>query len=105
MNDRANGSTPTTTPGQGNGSSNGALTRHRLDDLERRMSGVETKVDDLRNTSTRIETKIDGMKELLETKLNNMADRSYVLRWFGITVALLALTLVGHLILRSLTGG
>ena len=96
MSDRANGSTPAATPpGATSEPSNGPLTRHRLDDLERRMGTVEEKVDDLRNTSTRIETKIDGMKDLIESKLDGMADKSYVLRWFGLAAALLALTLVG----------
>ena len=69
------------------------------------MGVLEGKVDDLRNTCTKIETGLDGMKELIETKFENLATKAYVLRWFGITILALGVTLVGHLLIRSLAAG
>ena len=86
---------PAGAPGPGNGG-NGEVTRHRLDDLERRMGTVEEKVDEIRTTVTRIDTKLDAMKDI-------MADKGYVLRWFGLTVAVLAVSLVGHLFILTIS--
>ena len=69
---------PPSAPGSGGGGGNGGLTRHRLDELERRMNGVEGELRQLNTTCTRIETKMD-----------EIASKSYVLKAFGITVALL----------------
>ena len=60
------------------------------------MGTVEEKVDEIRTTVTRIDTKLDGMKDI-------MADKGYVLRWFGLTVAVLAVSLVGHLFILTIS--
>ena len=70
---------------------NGSIVIHRLSELERRMGILETKVDNLSTTCTRI-----------ETKLNDIASKSYVLWIFGVTVAVLVLSLVGHAVVRLL---
>ena len=80
------------------GNGNGGLTRHRLDELERRMGVLEGKVDDLRNTCTRIETNLRNMT-------SNMASKSYVLWIFGGTTAAGILSIVGHLLIRSFGTG
>ena len=72
------------------GDGNGGLTRYRLDELERRMGVLENKVDDLTKAGARI-----------ETKLNDMPGKSYVLWIFGGTAAVLILSLVGHAVIRS----
>ena len=79
-------------PGGGGGNGNGGLTRHRLSELERRMGVVEGKVDELVTTCTRIETKLD-----------EIASKSYVLRIFGGTAVVLILSIVGHVLIRTLT--
>lgn len=86
--------TPVGSPAHGSGGGNGSgeLTRHRLSELERRMGVVEGKVDELVKTCTRIETKLD-----------EIASKSYVLRVFGMTVAVLILSIVAHLLIRTLT--
>ena len=73
---------------------NGDITQHRLGELERRMGIVESKVDGLIVTCT----EING-------KLSDIASKSYVLQVFGVTAAILVLTLVGHLVIRSIGGG
>ena len=76
----------------GNGG-NGTLVRYRLGELERRMGVLEDKVDRLIVTCT----EING-------KLSDLASKSYVLQIFVVTAAVLVLTLVGHLLIRSMTG-
>ena len=56
------------------------------------MGVVEGKVDELVTTCTRIETKLD-----------EIASKSYVLWMFGGTAAVLILTIVGHVLIRTLT--
>ena len=80
--------------GTSGGNGNGGLTRHRLTELERRMGTLEGKVDDLGNTCTKIETKLD-----------EIASKSYVLWIFGVTTAVLVLSLVGHLVIRTVGSG
>ena len=77
--------------GPNDGDGNGGLVRHRLNDLERRMGVLESKVDDLAITCTRI-----------ETKLSDIASKSYVLWVFGVTTGILLVSLVGHALIRSL---
>ena len=81
--------------GSGNGGGNGNLTRHRLNDLERRMEKLESKVDDLIGLCTR-----------LDEKLNEVASKSYVLRILCVTVVVTVggslATIVGHAIMRTL---
>jgi len=88
------GSKRTVHPPSSGGNGNGVLTSHRLTELERRMGIVESKVDNLVNTCTRIETKLD-----------TVASKSYVLWIFGGTSAVLVLTLVGHAVVRTLVAG
>ena len=57
------------------------------------MGVLEGKVDTLIITCTTI-----------ETKLNDIASKSYVLRLFGGTAVVLLLSLVGHMFIRSLNG-
>ena len=78
-------------PPGGGGNGNGGLVKHRLEELERRMTRLEEKVDTLAGTCTRIDTKMD-----------DIASKSYVLRAFGYTAALLVVTVVGHLLIRTL---
>ena len=87
-------SAPAGAPPPTSNGGNGGLTRHRLEELEQRMGMVEGKVDDLRNTCTRIETKLD-----------NVGTKSYVLWILGGTSAVLVLSLVGHLLIRSFSSG
>ena len=82
---------PPSGAGSGGGNGNGGLTRYRLEELERRMTGVEGKVDLLINTCTKIETRMD-----------ELASKSYILRVFGATAAVLVLSLVGHLLILTL---
>ena len=56
------------------------------------MAALEGKVDDLVNTCTRI-----------ETKLENMAGKTYVLWILGMTAATLVLSMLAHLVIRSFT--
>ena len=76
-----------------NGGGSGDLTNYRLERLEDRMGVVESKVDDLIVTCARI-----------DEKLNNLASKSYVLWIFGGTALTLIVTIVGHLLIRSMTG-
>lgn len=81
------------TGGPGDGGNEG-LTSYRLGELERRVWNLESKVDDIHTICTRIETRLEGM-----------ATMTYVLKVFGISGGVLFLTLVGHLIIRSLSSG
>ena len=80
--------------GKNGNDGNGNLIRHRLGELERRMGVLEGKVDLLTTLCNEINTKINGF-----------AEKSYVLRWFGITLLVTLsgciLTLIGHLLIRS----
>ena len=82
---------PPSGAGSGGGNGNGGLTRYRLDQLESRLTGVECKVDQLISTCTKIETRMD-----------ESASKSCVLRLFGATVAVLVLSLAGHLLILTL---
>ncbi len=77
--------------GGGNGGRNGRLTEHRLTELERRMGALEGKVDSIRDTCARMETKLDGM-----------ASKALVLTISGLTGGGLIVTLIGHLLIRSI---
>jgi len=77
--------------GSGNGGGDGRLTEHRLTELERRMSALEEKADSIRDSCTRIETKLDGM-----------ASKTFVLTIFGLTGGGLLISLIGHLLIRSI---
>ncbi len=85
---------PPGAPSTSGGNGNGGLTRYRLNELERRMGVLEGKVDELVTRCARIEARLD-----------EIASKSYVLWTFGGTAALLVLTLVGHLLIRTLTPG
>ena len=79
-------------PPHGGNGDGGGVTGFRLGELERRMGVIEGKVDDLTNTCTRI-----------ETKLNELASKSYVLWIFGGTAAVIILSILGHMLLRAFT--
>ena len=89
---------PESAPAPPSNGSNGGLTGHRLNELERRMGVLEGKVDELRNTCTRIEANLQNMT-------SNMASKSYVLWIFGVTTAAGILTIVGHMLVRSMSSG
>lgn len=80
--------------GTGGRNGNGGLARYRLDELERRMGTLEGEVRELVTKCTRIETKLD-----------EIASKSYVLWIFVGTVAASIVTIVGHLLIRTLTSG
>ena len=80
--------------GSGGGNGNGGLTRYRIGELERRMGVLEDRVHEIGNTCTRIETKLD-----------EVAQKSYVLWIFGVTAAVLVLSIVGHVFIRGLVPG
>ena len=80
-----------TASGGGGGNGNGALIQFRLVDLERRAEVLERKVDDVKDIVIRIETKMDGL-----------APKSYVLWFNGGIVALALLTIIGHLLIKSM---
>ena len=80
--------------GSGGRNGNGGLTRYRIGELERRMGVLEGRVREIGDTCTRIETKLD-----------DVAKKSYVLWIFGGTAAVLVLSLVGHAFIRGLVSG
>ncbi len=86
---------PRNLQGSGSGGGNGNLTRHRLNDLERRMEKLESKVDDLIGLCARI-----------DEKLNEVASKSYVLRILCVTVVVTIggslATVIVHAIMRTL---
>ncbi len=57
------------------------------------MGVLEGKVDTLIVTCTSI-----------DTKMGDIANKSYVLYIFGVTAVVLILSLVGHVLVRSLSG-
>ena len=77
--------------GTGGGNGNGGLTRYRLNEQAEKLRDVERKVDDLRILCTAI-----------NTKLESAVYRSDLWKLFGGTAAVLVLTLVGHIVLRSI---
>lgn len=77
--------------GTGGRNGNGGLTRYRLDEVERRMGTLEGEVRELVATCTRIETRLD-----------EIAGKSYVLWIFGGTAAAFIVTIAGHLLIRIL---
>ena len=79
--------------GRNDNGGNGNIIHYRLDEIESRMGVLEDKVDGLIVTCT----EING-------KLSDLAGKSYVLQIFGVTAAVLVLTLVGHLFIRSMAG-
>ena len=86
---------PTMRRGNGNNGGNGdKLVDHRLTELERRMAALETGVKTINDTVIEINTKMDGL-----------ASKSYVLTIFGMTGGLAVLTFIGHLLLRSIGSG
>ena len=82
------------TPGgsnEGNGGGGGVV-NHRLTDLERRVGILENKLDEVKEMCIRIETKMDSL-----------ASKSYVL-WFTVGIVLVALmSIFGHMLIRILS--
>ena len=78
--------------GTGGRNGNGGLTRYRLDEVERRMGTLEGEVRELVTTCTRIETKLD-----------EIASKSYVWRIFGRTAVFCMATILVHLLIQFLT--
>lgn len=67
------------------------MVNHRLKDLERRVRILENKLDEVKEMCIRIETKMDSL-----------ASKSYVL-WFTVGIAFLALlSIFGHMLIRIL---
>ena len=69
------------------------MVAYRLDELERRMGEWETDVKSIGKTVTEINTKMDSI-----------ATKAYVLTLFGITGGLAVLAFIGHLLIRILVG-
>lgn len=67
------------------------LINYRLNELERRMNAVEGKLDKINDTCKKIDTKMDSM-----------ASKAFVLTYYGVTLATLIATFIGHIILRSI---
>ena len=84
---------PPTTGGSNGGNGSGAgVVNHRLSDLERRVGILENKLDEVKEACVRIETKMDSL-----------ASKSYVL-WFTVGIVLLALlSIFGHMLIRILS--
>ena len=57
------------------------------------MVALESKVDGFVQTFAEINANLKSLTE-------NMASKAYVLRWFGITAAILIVMLPGHILLR-----
>ena len=76
--------------GGGNGTGNGIIT-HRLDQLEQQVNKLETKVDALKDQSTR-----------MDEKMKEVATKSDVLRLFVVSLSVAVLTLIGHLLIRTI---
>ena len=81
--------TPPRTGGIGGG--NGSLVNHRLAALESRMDRLEGLVKEVNDICIEIRTKLD-----------EKANKSYVLTIFALTGGIAILTLVGHLIIRNI---
>ena len=80
-------SPPQTTPPAPGGNGNG----NRLTELERRMTALEAGMKTINDTVIEINTKMDGL-----------ASKSYVLTIFGMTGGLAVLTFIGHVLIRTL---
>lgn len=78
-----------TQSGGGSTGGGGDLVGHRLGELERRVGNLEESVSDVRQTVTRIEEQLKGV-----------ATKHFVLY----LLAGVLVTLVGHLLIRSLSG-
>ena len=72
------------------GNGNGNLTTYRLERLEQRVYDVEKELKEIGKLLAKIDTKIDSL-----------AERSYVLKWFGVALAISIMTLIAHIVLRS----
>ena len=112
---------PPRTAGAGGENGNGGLVGHRLNELERRVGALEGKVDVLATTCARIEARLDEVaakshvgqifgetKQIFgetKAKLDEVATKSHVWKIFGGTTAFLALSIMGHLLIRTLTPG
>ncbi len=97
---------PLSAPGSTSTNGNGDLTRHRLGELERRMTALDDKVDDISKTCVRIETALKNVADKtsvaqIETTLKDVATKTYVLQAFAITIGLFLLTIVGHVAVRA----
>ena len=82
-------STPDKKPPPPNGGNGNGLTAHRLSELERRMATLELTTTSINNTVIEI-----------KTTLNEVANKSYVLRYFAGTGAVAILTILAHIGLR-----
>ena len=82
---------PSGGPGTGGRNGNGGLARYRLNELERRMGTLEGEVRELVTMCTRIETKLD-----------EIASKSYVWRIFGGTAVFCMVTIAVHLLIQFL---
>ena len=72
-------------------SGDGGPTNYRLDDLDRRVSNLENRMAETKDICIKIDTNI-----------NHLATKSFVLWIIVIAVALPFLTILGHLLIRQL---
>ena len=82
------------TAGRSNGGNGGGsgVVNHRLSDLERRIGILENKLDEVKKMCIRIETKMDSL-----------ASKSYIL-WFTFSVVFsVLLSIFGHMMIRILS--
>ena len=74
-------------PGNGNG-----VHGYRLDALEKRLEKLESNLGDINNRTIAIESKLD-----------NVATKNYVLWIFVVTMGVSIFGLLGHLLIRNLS--
>ena len=70
------------------------MMEHRLSELERRMDNLEGTVKSINDTVIEINTKLDGV-----------ASKSYVLTIFAVTGGVALLSILGHLLVRVMSTG
>ena len=76
-------------PTNGNGGGNGGVLEHRVTEIERRLSVVESDLKQINNTCIEI-----------NTKLEDLATNSFVWKIFAGMLGLVLLSLVGHALIR-----
>ena len=76
---------------RGNGDGGDDIAVYRLDQMEHRLRQIEADVKSINETVVKVNTKMDAL-----------ATKEYVLTIFGITGGFAILTFIGHLLLRTL---
>ena len=85
------GEPPPQSMGGSDGGNGGGLVNHRLGDLERRMGKLEASVNSINETVIKIDTKMDSV-----------ANKAYMMKTFGVTGLIALLTLVAHIAIRAI---